>query len=238
MANIFTKQRRPVLEFIGQIMLLASFVAAIAHGVGVIIPVAYGAKIIAALPAGFLLIFTLINTRTINHILLALALAAIAVGNILTPIDLSQVDKYFWFANIGYLSLLLILFGFNRKDKHDIHSSHLNLAGSIIAITMGFVIWIFPKIDDGLMFFAGYGALLLLTTVAGILSNFYMRFVVFGIIAFGVANGLLITLLTTSTPDYFNYIIWALTYLSEILVTLGVILMEDRGTGFGKYRFD
>ena len=228
---------RPLLEVMGYIALLSSLVFLILFIIGFQIPFLYGdtfLKVGSIVSIGF---FVLINASHKNHVLLLASLLAVSIGEVLSalrPSDTLNILRY-----LGYgisLGILSILFFLNRIPLKSLRSLRMNLS----ALTSGIMIlacyWFYPKLTDQLVSYAIYSITLFLTITTAILSKFPLRLLGFGTTLIVVSEFALLATPFVRVPDYTPDLIWAMTYLGALFVTLGIILVQEQDVIRSVYR--
>lgn len=239
LTRIFHKRRRPVLEAVGQSLVLLSFIVAVLYGGGWYPD--YGPTISAVIKGsavGLLAIFVLISTQSLNHIILFLALCASVAGDVLLalPIDNAFVKglSAFLVAQI----LFIILYLKNRMPFEDLSMMRLSVAGFLWATAVISIFILFPHLGELLVPVIIYSVALVGMATAALLTKFPVKLVGLGAILFVISDSVLGARQFLTVPDFTGYIVWATYYLAELLMTLGVMLSVERHTNFGGYRFD
>ncbi|MEX0297772.1 MAG: lysoplasmalogenase [Kordiimonas sp.] len=239
MTRIFHKRRKPILETVGQSLILMSFIVAVLYGGGWFPD--YGQTITAIFKGsavGLLAIFVLISTRSLNHFILFLALAASVAGDVLLalPIENSFVKGLgaFLVAQITFIILYLK----NRMPFDEMSSARVT-AGSLLWAVAGVAIFfLYPHLGDLMIPVFVYTAALVGMATAALFSKFPVKLVGLGAILFVISDSVLGARQFLTVPEFTGYIVWATYYLAELLMTLGVMLSVERRTNFGGYRFD
>ncbi|TNE61713.1 MAG: lysoplasmalogenase [Alphaproteobacteria bacterium] len=239
MTRIFSKRRKPVLETIGQILILLSFLVAVAYGAHVYPADAILKAVMKGAAVGLLALFVLMNIRSVNHFLLFLALAASVAGDVLLALPIEQAFVKGLLAFGGAHVVFLLLYMRNRLPGREMTRPRIN-AATLVWVATGiayFLMW--PHLGALLWYVVGYSALLALMATSAILSIYPPRLVGLGAILFLVSDALLGARQFLDVPAVFGYLVWASYYLAQLLMTLGVMLAEDRrSSSFGTYRFD
>lgn len=216
-----------------------SFIVAVLYGGGWFPD--YGQTITAIFKGsavGLLAIFVLISTRSLNHFILFLALAASVAGDVLLalPIENSFVKGLgaFLVAQITFIILYLK----NRMPFDEMSSARVT-AGSLLWAVAGVAIFfLYPHLGDLMIPVFVYTAALVGMATAALFSKFPVKLVGLGAILFVISDSVLGARQFLTVPEFTGYIVWATYYLAELLMTLGVMLSVERRTNFGGYRFD
>ncbi|MFC3050427.1 lysoplasmalogenase [Kordiimonas pumila] len=240
MTRLFVKRRKPVLEALGQFLLLLSFVAAIMYGgswypanISPFIPV-----LVKACAVGFLALFVLISMQSFNHFLLFLALVASVTGDVFLSLFHEQAFMH------GLLSFLvahvffIILYLKNRLRVADISMIRIRIAAVLWALAAIAAYFLYPHLGDMMLPVYVYSAVLTLMATTAIFSKYPIRLVALGAILFLVSDSLLGARQFMSLPDYLGYFVWGTYYFAQLFMTVGVMLTDERRTHFGGYRFD
>lgn len=239
LTRIFHKHRKPVLETIGQSLILLSFIVAVLYGGGWYPD--YGQTITAIIKGsavGFLAIFVLISTQSLNHFLLLLALIASVAGDVLLalPIENSFIKGLgaFLVAQLVFIILYLI----NRMPFADMSSFRIKIAGLLWAAAGISIFFLYPHLGELMVPVFVYTAALVGMATAALFSKFPVKLVGMGAILFVVSDSVLGARQFLTMPEFTGYIVWGTYYAAELLMTLGVMLSVERHTHFGGYRFD
>ncbi len=240
--RLFSKRPHPVLETIGQIVVLLSCVMAVLYGGGWYpdlpgFPLAIPALVKGSC-VGLLALFVLLNLRTLNHILLFLALVASTVGDILliNSHDLGFLQGLFSF--MGAHFFFILLFAKNGVSKEVLGQGRIKLCAFFWAATILLGFWLYPHLEKLLWPSVAYFAVLTTMCCTALLSQFPVKMVGLGASLFYISDAVLGVDYFIGLPDYSRYIIWAAYFLGQLFITLGVMLTEDQPVHFGRYRFD
>ncbi len=239
MTRIFHKRRKPILETVGQSLILMSFIVAVLYGGGWFPD--YGQTITAIFKGsavGLLAIFVLISTRSLNHFILFLALAASVAGDVLLalPIENSFVKGLgaFLVAQVTFIILYLK----NRMPFDEMSSARVTAGSLLWAIAGVAIFFLYPHLGELMIPVFVYTAALVGMATAALFSKFPVKLVGLGAILFVISDSVLGARQFLTVPEFTGYIVWTTYYLAELLMTLGVMLSVERRTNFGGYRFD
>jgi len=240
MTHIFKKRRKPILEAIGQSLLLLSFIVAILYGGDWYPPdlIPLMPAIIKGCAVGLLALFVIISLQSFNHFILFLALVASVIGDVLLALPHEQAFIRGLAAFLVAHLLFIALYLKNILPLEDISALRLRIAALLWAVAVSSAYFLYPHLGDMMPAVFTYTAVLTVMATAAILSKFPVKLVAFGAILFVVSDALLGAQQFLSVPEFTGYFVWATYYLAQLLMTLGVILTDDRPTHFGGYRFD
>ena len=238
MSSLFNNRKRPVQEAVGQFLLLTSFIVAIVYGGGWYPSEWLWPLIVKGSAVGLLAIFVLFSMQTINHLLLFVALAASVGGDVL--LEVPGEDSF----TRGLTSFLaahvffIILYVKNRMLAEDITVIRVRLAALMWASAAIAAYFLYPHLADMAMPVITYSVVLAAMATTALFSKFPVKLVGFGALLFVVSDTVLGASVFSTVPDFASYIIWAAYYLAQLLMVLGVMLVDERPTNYGGYRFD
>ncbi|NVJ97719.1 MAG: lysoplasmalogenase [Alphaproteobacteria bacterium] len=238
MTRIFSRRKRPVLEAIGQSFIVLSLVGAVLYGGGWYPDGTLWQILTKASAVSFLALFVAVNVRTFGHALLFLALAASVAGDILIAWPHEQA---FLRGLMGFMVahiIFIVLYISNRRPFDEVGTLPVRLASLLwlFAFLAGY--FMYDSLGDMRMYVFAYTAILTAMATTALLSKFPFRLTGIGAILFVISDALLGADQFMDVPAWTGYIVWVTYYASEILMTLGVMLTDDRPTNFGGYRFD
>lgn len=239
LTRIFHKRRRPIMEAVGQSLILLSFVIAVLYGGGWYPD--YGqtvSAIIKGSAVGLLAIFVLVSTQSLNHFLLFLALAASVAGDVLLALPIENAFVKGLSAFLVAQIMFIILYLKNRASLEDLSAARTRGAALLWAVAAVALFILYPHLGDLLVPVCVYTAALVGMATAALLSKFPVKLVGLGAILFVISDSVLGARQFLNMPDFTGYIVWSTYYMAELLMTLGVMLSVDRHTNFGGYRFD
>lgn len=237
---MFNRRKRPVIEAIGQLMVLLSVVAAVLYGggwypAGPAMPILFKASTVS-----FLLLFVFVTGQTANHSILSLALLASVIGDILIafPTENAFVQGLtaFLIAHVFYI----ILFLKNRltvDDKARFRTRTSVLAWCASAAVVGYM-YLNGALGNMLVPVIIYAAVITIMATTALFSRLPVKMVGTGAILFMISDGLLATKQFLDVEIAGPYAVWTTYFLAQLLLTLGVMLHDDRRTNFGGYRFN
>lgn len=239
MTRIFHKRRKPIFELIGQCLIFLSVIAAILYGgkwypAGDVILVAT----LKGSAVGFLALFVLICARTSNHFILFIALVASVVGDVFLvfPGETSFMKGLGSF--LGAQILFILLYLKNRLPLRDVSSFRTGTISLLWAGTGISLYFFYPYLGDKLLPIFVYSITLVTMASTALLSEFPVKLVGIGALLFVISDSLLGAEMFTTMPENTGYFIWGTYYLAELFMTLGVMLLSDRRSFNGGYRFD
>ncbi len=238
MSFIFTRKRKPVLEAVSQILILASFAVAVAYGIGWYPTEELWPVITKGAAVGLLAFFVLICIQSLNHFLLFLALTASVMGDVLLamPIENSFVKglSAFLVAQI----IFVILYFKNRLPLSEVSTTNKRLVVLLWIVTVVSVGLLYPQLGDMLIPVLVYSSALALMATTALLSRYSTKHVGFGAILFVISDSTLGTREFFDVPDYLGYVVWGTYYFAQLFMTLGVMLTDERATKYGGYNFN
>lgn len=238
MTRIFSERKRPVIEAIGQILVILSVIGAVVYGVGLYPEGILWQALVKMSAVGFLVLFVGLNLRTFTHLLLLVALIASVVGDVLLviPQEGSFLRGLMAFGVAHITFILMYLLNGQRFDQ--ISANRLRFSGLLWAFAFVAGFWMYDALGDMRNYVLGYTAMLVLMATTAILSKFPPRLVGLGAVLFVFSDAALGARQFMNVPDFVGYFVWASYYLSQAMVTLGVMLADDRPAYSGGYRFD
>ena len=238
MTRIFSQRKRPIAEAMGQIFVILSFIGAVAYGAGLYPEGILWQALVKMSAVGFLVLFVAINISSFSHFLLFLALVASVAGDVLLVMPHEQSFLHGLMAfGVAHLTFI-ILYLANRERFGRISSNRVRFTVLLWAFAFVAGFWMYDALGDMRYYVLGYTALLVLMASAAILSRFPPRLVGLGAVLFVFSDAALGARQFMNVPDYVGYFVWVSYYLSQFMVTLGVMLTEDRPAYSGGYRFD
>jgi len=237
-SSLFNNRRRPVQEAVGQILLLSSLIVAILYGGGWYPANWLWPLIFKASAVGLLAIFVLVSMQTINHLLLFLALLASVGGDVLLEIPHENTVIRGLTSFLAAHVLFIVLYIKNRMLAEDITALRVRIAAFMWAIAGVAGYFLYPYLGDMSMPVITYSVVLAAMATTALFSKFPVKLVGIGALLFVVSDAVLGARLFTTVPDYTSYIVWAAYYLAQLLMTLGIMLTDERPTNYGGYRFD
>ncbi|WP_417449857.1 lysoplasmalogenase [Kordiimonas sp.] len=238
MTRIFSQRKRPIIEAMGQIFVILSFLGAIFYGAGLYPEGILWQALVKMSAVGFLILFVGINLQTFSHFLLLLALVASTAGDVLLviPNDQSFLRGLMAFG-VAHI-LFIVLYLINAERLNHITANRVRFVIMLWAAAFVAGYWMYDALGDMLYYVLGYTAILVLMASAALLSKFPPRLVGIGAVLFVFSDAALGARQFMSVPDYVGYFVWVSYYMSQFMVTLGVMLTEDRPAYSGGYRFD
>lgn len=240
MATMFNRRKRPVIEAIGQLMVLLSVVGAVLYGggwypAGPAMPILFKASAVS-----FLLLFVFVTGQTANHSILTLALLASVIGDILLefPTENAFVQGLtaFLIAHVFYI----ILFLKNRltvedKARFRTRTSVLAWVTSLSAISY---MYLNGALGNMLVPVVVYTLVITIMVTTALFSRMPVKMVGTGAILFLISDGCIAAREFLDIEIGGPYTVWVTYFLAQLLLTLGVMLYDDRRTNFGGYRFN
>lgn len=239
MTRIFHKRRRPVLETIGQSLILLSFIVAVLYGGGWYPD--YGPLVTAAIKGtavGLLAIFVLISMQSVNHFLLLLALTASVAGDVFLALPIENAFIKGLSAFLVAQLLFIILYLKNRMPFAELSAARLRVCGLLWATAGIAIFFLYPHLGELMIPVFVYTAALVGMATTALFSKFPVKLTGLGALLFVVSDSVLGARQFLTVPEFTGYIVWGTYYLAELLMTLGVMLSVERRTNFGGYRFD
>lgn len=228
MTRIFTKKKRPVLEFMGNFILLLSIAAAIIFELSFFPETGLWPLVAKGMPVTLLGLYVAMNIRTLDHGLLALALFASACGDVL--LDMPMDDSFqrgmlgFAVAHIFYI----VLFIKNRRMGYDVSRIRLNIAAISWAVSTIIAILLFDKMGDLALMVIGYMVILTMMVSSAQISRYPFILVGVGPLLFFLSDGLIAGKMFLSLPEWTGSVIWITYYLAQFLITMGVLIAPDK----------
>ncbi len=238
MTRIFSRRKRPVLEAIGQIFIVLSLLGAIAYGAGLYPEGILWQALVKMSAVGFLVLFVGINLRTFSHLLLLLALIGSVAGDVLLVLPHEQAFLRGLMAFAAAHAIFIILYSANRQRLGDVSNTRLRTAALLWATAFIACFTMHEKLGDLTVYVFAYAGILTLMATMALLSKFPPKLVGFGAVLFVASDAALGARQFMDVPAYVGYFVWISYYLSQLLVTLGVMLTDDRPASYGGYRFD
>ena len=238
MTRIFSERKRPVVEAIGQIFVILSVIGAIAYGFGLYPEGILWQALVKMSAVGFLVLFVGINLRNFTHLLLLLALIASVVGDVMLvlPHEGAFLHGLMAFAVAHVTFILMYLINGQRFDQ--ITANRLRFSALLWAFAFVAGFWMYDALGELRNYVLGYTAMLVLMATTALLSKFPPRLVGLGAVLFVFSDAALGARQFMNVPEFVGYFVWASYYLSQFMVTLGVMLTDDRPAYSGGYRFD
>ena len=238
MSSLFNNRRRPLQEAIGQLLILASFIVAFVYGCGWYPADWLWPVIVKGSAVGLLAVFVLMNLQSINHLLLFLALAASVGGDVLLEVphesSFTRGLTSFLVAHI----MFILLYAKNRMLAEDITALRVRIAALMWALAAVSAYFLYPYLGEMAMPVITYSVVLAAMATTALFSKFPVKLVGVGALLFVLSDAVLGARQFGTVPEYTSYIVWAAYYLAQLLMTLGVILTDERRTNYGGYRFD
>nr|WP_281500641.1 lysoplasmalogenase [Kordiimonas marina] len=220
-------------------MILLSVAAAVAYGAGWYPDGVLAQAVAKGAAVGLLALFVLISSQNLNHLLLFLALCASVAGDVFLVLPHTEA---FLHGLLGFLTahiMFVILYFRNRLPGSDISRARFNAAVLVWVATGISYIVMYPHLGALLWPVIGYSALLALMTTTALLSGYSLKLVGLGAVLFLISDALLGANQFLNVPAFVGQLVWGVYFTAQLLMTLGVMLGEDRrSTSFGSYRFD
>ncbi|WP_417464270.1 lysoplasmalogenase family protein [Kordiimonas sp.] len=238
MTRIFSRRKRPVLEAIGQIFIVLSLLGAIAYGAGLYPEGILWQALVKMSAVSFLALFVGINLRTFSHLLLLLALIGSVAGDVLLVLPHDQAFLRGLMAFAAAHTIFIILYLVNRQRLGDVSNARLRTAALLWATAFIACFIMYEKLGDLTIYVFAYTGILTLMATMALLSKFPPKLVGFGAVLFVASDAALGARQFMDVPAYVGYFVWTSYYLSQLLMTLGVMLTDDRPANYGGYRFD
>jgi len=235
---LFNKRKRPIQDAIGQFLLLASFIAAVVYGAGWYPTDGLWPVLVKGSAVSLLAVFVLISMRSLNHLLLFLALCASVGGDVLLAI--SHEDSFmrgltsFLLAHV----IFIVLYLKNRMLPADITALRVRVTAILWAIVAVAGYFLYPHLGEMMMPVFTYSAVLTAMATTALFSKYPVKLVGLGALLFVISDAVLGARQFLIMPEFTGYIVWATYYFAQILMTLGVMLTDERPTNYGGYRFD
>lgn len=179
--------------------------------------------------------FVVINSANRHHVLLLIALLALAF----TPADGIDIQKevglHYYSSRALFFLFLIILFLMNKTPVHSLNVRRLNLAACIGAAMILFGYWIFPRLGDHWIEYTLYSIVLLLFGLSAALSRFSLHLIGFGAIMFIIGDLSQYSLPFINIASDTVNLIWAINYLGILFITVSIMLAEDFQSGKHSY---
>jgi uncharacterized membrane protein YhhN len=236
--TLFSKRRNPIVEGLGQLLLLMSFIVAVLYGGGWHPVEGLWPVLTKGATVSLLALFVLINLHSFNHFLLFLALIASVAGDVFLalPGDNSFLRGLIAFL-VGHV-IFIVLYLKNRSHAEDVTALRVRLAAVLWAIAAAAAYFLYPHLGDMLVPVFVYAAVLTLMATAALFSKYPVKLVAVGALFFVISDAVLGARQFMNLPDFTGYIVWSTYYLAQLMMTLGVMLTDERPTNYGGYRFD
>jgi len=176
----------------------------------------------------FLALYTMFRISAFDHFILFIALIAGAVGDIQiampVPDAMTNAMQSFMVEHV----LLILLFLRNRMSSYDISSMRVRGAAVIWATAGIAVFLLWPDLAaERNMVLIYMGALIGMAT-AGLFSRFSFRMVGIGALFFVISDTMIAGQAFMGAPQWLSIFIWILYYLSQLLITAGILLAHER----------
>ncbi len=241
MTRIFSRRKRPVLEALGQIFIVLSILGAVLHGGGWHPDGLLWVVLTKASAVTFLALFVAVNIRTFGHALLFLALLASVSGDVLLEIPTDPAGQSFLRGLMGFMVahvFYIVLYMTNRQPMGEVRTLQIRLSSLLwlFAFFSGYMMY--DGLGDNRMYVYAYTAVLTAMATAALLSKFPFRLTGIGAVLFVASDAAIGAREFMGAPEYVGIFIWVAYYASQIMMTFGVMLTDDRPTNFGGYRFD
>lgn len=231
MTRVFSKRRRPFIESLSQLCVVLSAIAALVYAFDPFDTASAFQSNLRILTkgaaVGLLALFAFINTKRVDIFLLALALSAGMLGDVLISAGARGLNAALFAFGAGHLFYIL-LFLTNRLYNEALTTRRLRYA----AILWGFggfglyILW--PLLVTTTTLMQVYLGLLFLMTTLAILSRYSMVTVGLGALSFFISDLLLGFDLITDKLGFWAILIWPTYYMGQFLLTMGVILAPRR----------
>lgn len=228
MTRIFTKKKRPVLEFVGNLVLILSIAAAIIYELKSFPNTEIWSLVAKGMPVFLLGIYAAINIRTVDHAILAIALFASTVGDV--ALALPEPDS-FQRGIMGFTAAhlcFIILFLRNRRVVSHITRIRINLASLCWAATTIAAILLYDTLGAMQYMVIGYMVILTGMVSAAQISRYPFVLVGVGSILFYISDGLLAGGMFLGLPEWTGTLVWISYYLAQFLITMGVLIAPDK----------
>lgn len=238
MTRIFSRRKRPVLEAVGQIFIVLSLIGAVLYGGNWYPDGVFFQVLVKASAVSFLALFVAVNIRTFGHALLFLALVASVGGDVLLAIPHEQAFLRGLMSFMAAHVIFIILYVTNRKPFGELGTLPVRISSLLwlFAFIAGYML--FDALGDMRMYVFTYTAVLTAMATAALLSKFPFKLTGIGAVLFVASDAALGARQFMNVPEFVGYFVWISYYLAQIMMTLGVMLTDDRPTNFGGYRFD
>jgi len=236
--RIFSRRKRPVLEAVGQFFVLLSVIGAILYGGSWYPDDVVWRVLVKASAVTFLALFVLVNIRTFSHAVLFLALVGSVTGDVLLAVPHEQS---FVRGLMGFMAahvFFIILFVSNRQPMKEVGTLPIRTASLLWVVAFAAAFFMYDALGDMRMYVFTYTAVLTAMASTALLSKFPIRLTGTGAVLFVISDAVLGANQFLSVPAWTGYIVWITYYLAQLMITMGVMLTDDRPTNFGGYRFD
>ena len=205
--------------------MLASIVAAILYPLNIL---PFNPIYVKGSAVAFLALYTMFRISAFDHFLLFIALIAGALGDVQIampgPNAMENAMQSFMVEHV----LLILLFLRNRMSAYDISSMRVRGAAIIWALAGIAIFLLWPELaGDRNMALIYMGALIGMAT-AGLFSRFSFSLVGVGAIFFVISDTLIAAQTFMGAPQWLSIFVWILYYLSQLLITAGILLAPDR----------
>ncbi len=238
MSTLFNRRKKPIQQAIGQLLLLASFIVAVVYGGGWYPADWLWSVIVKGSAVGLLAIFVLISMQSLNHFLLFLALAVSVSGDVLISLPEENSFTHGLMAFLCAHIVFIVLFIKNRMLTEDITASRVRVAALMWALAAVSGYFLYPHLGNMLIPVLVYSVTLAAMATTAIFSKYPVKLVGLGALLFVFSDTVLGARQFLTIPDFWGYIVWASYYLAQLMLTLGVMLTDERPTNYGGYRFD
>lgn len=230
MSRLFTKKKNPLLEFTGSIVILLSIAAAVLYELKLYPEGLEWTLLAKGLPVTLLGLYVLLNIRTVDHIILALALFASAVGDIALklPTEDSFLRGMIAFGTAHFF--FMVLFIRNRRSAYLITRLRMNLASLVWVLATVMAIILYQKLDR-----IDWAVFSYMIALAGMVSSAQISRYPFMLVGIGpllfLLSDILIALDQFDLVDPMPWaasVIWITYYLAQFFITVGVLIAPDR----------
>lgn len=219
MQAIANKMTLPAFALLGLACL-----AAIAQGVDLAAGQGQVAQIIVkGLPVSLLALFALITAKTKDHVILFVALALSAAGDVL-------IEIAFIFGLLGFLTshIVYIVLFLKNRDPAAASSSRMALIAVLWLVSLGFLIKIYPLAG-------ALGAPVIVYTLAlvgmasvAVLSRYHLMLAGLGGVLFVVSDATLGLRQFSTMPDWTGHLVWWTYFGALFLISIGVRYADER----------
>lgn len=186
----------------------------------------------------FLALFVAVNVRTFGHALLFLALIASATADVLIALPHEKAFLRglmgFMVAHVFFITLYLT----NRRPFNEVGTLPIRIASLLWLFAFISAYMMHNQLGDLRMYVFAYTAVLTAMATSALLSKFPFRLTGVGAVLFVASDAALGAEQFLDVPAYVGYFVWVAYYGSQLLMTFGIMLTDDRPTNFGGYRFD
>jgi len=225
MLRFGTRTQHPILETLGQIAMMASVLVAILYPFYVL---PFDPILVKGSAVSLLALYTIFRVRNFDHVLLIVVLLANSVGDM--QIAGPEPDAMYRAMNsfmAGHVILILV-FMRNRLSVYDVSSGRIGAASLLWgAAALGiFLMW--PELGEERNQLITYAAALVAMATAALFSRFEYKLVGYGALFFVISDTLIAGRVFFDLPDWTNVTTWGLYYLSQVMITAGILLAPDR----------